>query len=653
MAECCNDNLSKIFCNAYNKYYNTLYTNGEINKKETENLLVISYLRKLFINPRYIDYRPILIKALRCIADRSCLLDSSQLYGRLDIKTVSDKFVTVQMRDIYSIKETDPTVPQYVKDITEQDITNWNNKISTETDPVFTASPAAGITSEDISNWNNPPSGGALIVTVTLDGTYSADKTFTEILTAWNSGQDIIVYYSDAVYQVSWIDDGGAWFFRTDKTNAGPYVDYFAVDGTDDSWTKNTYNLQTRLTFDNNPTQGSNNPVKSSGIYNMCPIIEEDTRSASTAAITALAPFASLVDGQRIVLKFKESNAANPTLTLTLSNNTTTSAIPLYYRGYGGSKKPATGFYVAGAFVSLVYDLARGRWMATNTDYDFSVGTITQAEIDAGTATGARAITPKLLRDNFYTETEVNCICPIIEDTRSSAVAAITGVAPFASLVDGQRIILHVKYTMVNNSTLELTLSDGQTTTGAIGMWSSHANANKNTTFGTIYGDTYWEFIYNNTDTKWVMVGQRDTNTTYPTIAQSDINAGTVTYQKVVTPKIIHENCYIEEIAYTSSITALKANKMYDFGTVSTALTIPSLDATNDLVSNALNFYALRFIAGADNLNITFPTGVIVDDTPTINTGDYVEIMINLYVENNTNHFYASIKVWQAPSQNS
>ena len=77
---------------------------------------------------------------------------------------------------------------------------------------------------------------------------------------------------------------------------------------------------------------------------------------------------------------------------------------------------------------------------------------------------------------------------------------------------------------------------------------------------------------------------------------------------------------------------------------MSSALTIPSLDATNDLVSNALNFYALRFIAGADNISITFPTGVIVDDEPTINTGDYVEIMINKYGSN----FYASIKVWQA-----
>lgn len=105
---------------------------------------------------------------------------------------------------------------------------------------------------------------------------------------------------------------------------------------------------------------------------------------------------------------------------------------------------------------------------------------------------------------------------------------------------------------------------------------------------------------------------------------------------------------YIIDIPYTSSITALKANKFYDFGTVSTALTIPDLDATDDLVSNALNFYALRFITGADDLSITFPTGVEVDDTPTINTGDYIEIMINLYVVNGTNKFYASIKVWPA-----
>ena len=53
-------------------------------------------------------------------------------------------------------QETDPTVASYIKSITQSDITNWNNKLSsfTETDPVFVASVAHGISSTDITNWN-------------------------------------------------------------------------------------------------------------------------------------------------------------------------------------------------------------------------------------------------------------------------------------------------------------------------------------------------------------------------------------------------------------------------------------------------------------------------------------------------------------------
>ncbi len=41
------------------------------------------------------------------------------------------------------------------KFVTTSDITNWNNKISTETDPVFTASAAHGISASDITNWDS------------------------------------------------------------------------------------------------------------------------------------------------------------------------------------------------------------------------------------------------------------------------------------------------------------------------------------------------------------------------------------------------------------------------------------------------------------------------------------------------------------------
>lgn len=177
--------------------------------------------------------------------------------------------------------------------------------------------------------------------------------------------------------------------------------------------------------------------------------------------------------------------------------------------------------------------------------------------------------------------------------------------------------------TMTNGTTTTFTVTNGSDATQVQSDWSQSDS-------------TAVDFIKN-----------KPTIPTIPaTATQSEINAGSSTSQRTFTPQLLHDNAYIKE-ASGIPLLGLDPNKFYDFGTVSSALTIPD-PLTNNLVSNALNFYALRFIAGADNISITFPAGVIVDDEPTINTGDYVEIMINLYVENNTNHFYASIKVWQA-----
>jgi hypothetical protein len=150
-----------------------------------------------------------------------------------------------------------------------------------------------------------------------------------------------------------------------------------------------------------------------------------------------------------------------------------------------------------------------------------------------------------------------------------------------------------------------------------------------------------WGWYTNNSET--------ELQSKLTSLTDSDIRTGTSQILKGVTAKVMHDNCYIPEISGVIPLN-LDPNKIYDFGTISSALTIPDFSTSNGdlvgLVGNALNFYALRFIAGADNISITFPTGVEVDDTPTINTGDYVEIMINKYGGN----FYASIKVWQAQS---
>lgn len=81
MGNCC-CNLNSVFCKAYKKYYDTLEVNGEISKTETDNLIIIGYLRKLLMDVRYLPYQYLIMKALRCIANNSCLIDGSSLYNR-------------------------------------------------------------------------------------------------------------------------------------------------------------------------------------------------------------------------------------------------------------------------------------------------------------------------------------------------------------------------------------------------------------------------------------------------------------------------------------------------------------------------------------------------------------------------------------------
>ena len=68
-----------------------------------------------------------------------------------------------------------------------------------------------------------------------------------------------------------------------------------------------------------------------------------------------------------------------------------------------------------GWYIGLLYN--------TNTTYS----TITQAEIDAGTGTKARNITPKLLRDNFYTEDEVDTLLGSKANSNDLATVATSG----------------------------------------------------------------------------------------------------------------------------------------------------------------------------------------------------------------------------------
>lgn len=83
------------------------------------------------------------------------------------------------------ISETDPTVPEYVKNITEDDLQRWNNNtggITEETDPIFKSSPAYNITQNDITNWNNNTYTAGTGINISSDNVISNTITNTSQL---------------------------------------------------------------------------------------------------------------------------------------------------------------------------------------------------------------------------------------------------------------------------------------------------------------------------------------------------------------------------------------------------------------------------------------------------------------------------------------
>lgn len=153
-----------------------------------------------------------------------------------------------------------------------------------------------------------------------------------------------------------------------------------------------------------------------SAIVDSNPVIE-DTRSSAVAAITAgVAPFASLVDGQRIILHLHQKILNNPTLNITLNNNDSTGAIPLYCSYKDSFSTYWAGSFVANSYVSLVYEETGNRWVLIgHIDTNSVDSIISTSEITTGTSTSRRAVSAKVLRDNFYLKTEIDTTIGDIE----------------------------------------------------------------------------------------------------------------------------------------------------------------------------------------------------------------------------------------------
>ena len=129
-----------------------------------------------------------------------------------------------------------------------------------------------GITSSDVANWNSKQNsltagdniiinGDAISSNQVFVATYGTTK-YAEVKAAYDAGKICTVIKDKRYYYIKLIDTASITF----ASSNGKDTLYSLTVSSADSWSTYTGQLQSKLTFDDEPKAGSNNPVTSDGI---------------------------------------------------------------------------------------------------------------------------------------------------------------------------------------------------------------------------------------------------------------------------------------------------------------------------------------------------------------------------------------------------
>lgn len=146
----------------------------------------------------------------------------------------------------------------------------------------------------------------------------------------------------------------------------------------------------------------SSSDIKKAKYYGTC-----DTSRATNAKVVTCADFV-LEAGCRIIVKFTDTVGSAPTSGNITLNINSTGAKNVYNSKYTRMTYEYSFEFINNRYCEFAYDGTN--FIFVNYDTNTFYSTITQAEINAGTSTSARLVTPKLLGDNFVKkESIVTC----------------------------------------------------------------------------------------------------------------------------------------------------------------------------------------------------------------------------------------------------
>lgn len=139
-----------------------------------------------------------------------------------------------------------------------------------------------------------------------------------------------------------------------------------------------------------------------------------DTAGATAEKVVSCSAFSSadLDNGTLLIVKFTNSNSATAADVTLNVNSTGANEVRMIRNSEAttmvtsGQIRATTNTFMFNKSLSV----SSQYWLLISSDTDTTYSTMTQTNINDGTSTTGLRITPKLLRDNFYTESEVDAL---------------------------------------------------------------------------------------------------------------------------------------------------------------------------------------------------------------------------------------------------
>lgn len=134
--------------------------------------------------------------------------------------------------------------------------------------------------------------------------------------------------------------------------------------------------------------------------------------------------------GTVVAIKFSNSNSYKTEGQTYQLNVNSTDDYPMYYNNAELATSTSANTLVAGyknRHIFYMFDGSHWVWLTASYDSNTTYSGMTQAEVDAGTSTTNRLISPQRLRDNFYTEHEVDTLLGTKANSVDLATVATSG----------------------------------------------------------------------------------------------------------------------------------------------------------------------------------------------------------------------------------